>query len=243
MTVNALENDLGMMKTQIDVICVQQQLVYTSINSMGHKIAMLRKQLHRSQNRLPQHEVNSAFEKLLGKKLKTPKPEVKRQAQTESLSSDHRDIDDESNLTEVAAVLDKKTTTKKVQAAKDKTARLAVTKCAHTDAKYHCKGMCKPCYTRSMNKNLKERKLHKLVEAANDIAGYQTDITESKNNIVVTPLAKNKKSEKEKKNKKLATACPHTDKSCFALGMCSKCYFQHRNEVKNMKKQNEPTEE
>jgi hypothetical protein len=62
------------------VICVQQQLVYTSINSMGHKIAMLRKQYLASKVKLPQTEVNNAFDKLLDKTAAFTPSEIKRQA-------------------------------------------------------------------------------------------------------------------------------------------------------------------
>ena len=134
---------------------------------MGHKIAMLRKQYQAaSQIKLPQKEVNNAFEKLLDKSdTNTPiqNVEVKRQAQTESMSSDHRDIDDESHITAAAAAVQEKNVCKDVPKEEEekvaKPGKKVVNKCEHTESKHHCKGMCKPCYTKSMNKRLKEKKL------------------------------------------------------------------------------------
>ena len=59
---------------------------------------------------MPQTEVNNAFDKLLDKTAAFTPSEIKRQAQTESMSSDHRDIDEVSDITaaDVAATQEAK---------------------------------------------------------------------------------------------------------------------------------------
>ena len=111
--------------------------------------------------------MNNAFEKLLDKTDGTPPIQIKRQAQTESLSSDHRDIDDESNITAAgagaAATQDKIVVIKKVKVEKElpstqtvKAGKL-VTECEHTDKKHYSKGMCKPCYCKDANQKSKDK--------------------------------------------------------------------------------------